>query len=172
MTINTKELQRFYDVFGPMITCLPTIINAIERDAELQLHVVILQAEALAATEERDKAKVDQGLIVTAANVKLQQIAIKSKDATLLAEVKIKAESDRVLTATTQANADIAAQVARVEVAQVAATADTIALGDQAKIREAEYSARSSDLEQQIKALDAKQVLAERSLAALRAKLG
>lgn len=172
MTINTKELQQFYNVWGPMITSLPAIINAAEHEAELQTSVARLQTQAQAAIAKSDKVVADQAKGLEVINAQMQALAAKSHEASQAANAHEKACAARVLTATKQADVDVAAQAARTE--EVRADTATVAAALQGRMAEAEdtYNTHAAKLQQQTDALEAKRALAEKALAALRTTLG
>ena len=43
MNLNSKELQKFYDLWSPMLQALPAVIEAAEREEELKRGVAILE---------------------------------------------------------------------------------------------------------------------------------
>lgn len=74
VAINTGELQRFSEVWAPVINALPAIINAVGHKDELQRHIGILSAQRDAVVAETAKAKADLDKRIESAREALRQL--------------------------------------------------------------------------------------------------
>jgi hypothetical protein len=58
--INSVELRKFTDVWGPLVLSMPRVISVVERVEELERHVVVLEQRRDEASTEAVRLK-DQG---------------------------------------------------------------------------------------------------------------
>lgn len=175
MSINTKELQKFLDLWSPVLAALPAVINSLDRKEELQRGVAILQKQAddaqLATTTAIEARKAGLAEV----SIELQVLSNKKREQTLLAKEHEKACAERIAQATADAEAQVAAaqadSTARVAAATTAAAdAESILRAKLAEVDSA-VSARAKELQASIDALEARRAAAEKALNALRAKL-
>jgi len=172
MNINPKELQKFHDLWAPMISALPAVINAAERANELVNHTAQLQAVldgVVVATEASKKEAADA---VAAAQAQIAALNDQRKE--LDAEVKEHAKECRK-------KIDAAKQVADEKIAEHTAraneSAETLAnsaeqLRVQLQENDRAFLAQKAEHERILAEVEAKRTAAEKALDKLREKLG
>jgi hypothetical protein len=171
MAINTKELQKFLDIWSPIIAALPAVISATERENELETHVPILQSQlekVQADTLEVLAAKATQ---IEAVNADIQALQVKKEAA--LQEVRTCKEDCKaeINAARLDANLAIKGHLARAK--QVQASADEASEALRVRLMESDKAFLAHTNEQQaiVDALEAKRKAVEASIDALRNKL-
>lgn len=172
MAINPKELQRFLDVWQPVIQALPAVINAAEYEAELGRHVAILESqrdEALAKTAE---AAEQSAKLVAAAKDELKKLESKKLSLAQDAQSATDAMNSEVAAAKVQADLAIDALQRSVEDARKAADAERTAIAAATAEAAAAATTALDDLKQQVAELEKRKAAGEKALDALRAKLG
>jgi hypothetical protein len=170
MSINPKELQKFYDLWAPMLAAIPTVINAVEHSDELTKHVAILEAQ-------RDKALSDsQGHIASAqaqvAELKdqLKQLAAQRKVAqTAINEAKASAElasadAERILAER------LAANQVKIAESEQAVSATKEALRIQLSENDKAFLVQKAEQEALLAVITTKRDAAEKALEKLLAK--
>ncbi len=171
MSINTRELQRFYELWTPVLTALPAVINATERANELDAYVAGLEAktesirkgqQALVDAAQADITKATAAVAATRAehakaieelNAFVAATREKREAVVSAADAKVRAASERVAAAEKEAAQAAQSQAARL-VAQERAHADKMAAAAE-----------------ELAAVEARVAKAEKAFAALRAKL-
>ena len=172
MNINPKELQRFHDLWAPMMAALPAVINAAERANELQNHVLQLEArvkEALAATEHAVAAR-----NATLAQLSEQLDELREQKKQLDAQVKTHKFTceERVKRAEADAAVRISGHTERANAAEQASRAALGELTQRKAAVVAEYDAVIAAKVEEVKEIETRALKAQESLERLRAKLG
>jgi hypothetical protein len=172
MEINSRELQKFLDVFGPVVATLPAVINAAEKKEELGRHIAILEGRRDAAVADAAKVTADSVAAVAQANTDLKDIA--AQKAALAQEIKASAADNKAKIAEAKKVAQVSIDEvnAGVEQAKVAAADEVAKIEAQKTEAWASLAAASADLTAQIADLEKRKTAAEKALDTLRAKLG
>lgn len=170
-TINPKELQKFMDVWAPVIAVLPAVINAAERSEELKNHVAILEDRMAKVQEE----------ITWSLMQKRDEVAKAEEDLARIAALKVQAlsEIDESKRSNAQAIAEskkaTLAKIAEYEArvfdygAKVAQAAENLRQGLAQADRD--FMAHAAEKQKMIEELEAKRVAAEKALDKIKAKL-
>ena len=171
MEINPKELQKFHDLWAPMIAALPAVISAAERANELVTHTAILQAkldEVVAATES---TKLEAVAHVFASQATLLDLA--TQKLALDAEVKEHAKDARKAIADAKAAADakVKDHIERADTAAQAADAVALDLRQRLEAADRDFLAQKNEHEGILAALIEKQDAIKASIESLRAQL-
>jgi len=172
MAINPKELQKFHDLWAPMIAALPAVINAAESANELVNHTAILRAELDKVVATTVTTRADADTYVSAAQARVAEL--EATRLSLDAEVKEHAKETRKLIAEAKAAADLKIEehMARAaEAAQATARAEEY-LRKQLQENDKSFLIQKGEHESIIADLEAKRVAAEKALDKLREKLG
>ena len=172
MNINPKELQKFHDLWAPMIAALPAVINAAERSAELENHVVILEGRRDAAVADTENRLAGAEAAMAAHREQVKDIQAKKKEADRMVKLHIKACEDRIKDAEAQANADIEVHHARVAEIMSAASKLEQELAARLVDADAQVAARLQSANEALAAIEAKRAATEKALDSLRARLG
>lgn len=172
MSINKRELQRFLDVWGPVITVLPAVINAAERETELEIHTQQLQMqldkvklEAVAAAEKA----AEQNATAAAELSRLQ--AAKAVAAQEVSDA-MQASKDSIAEVRAATDADIKQLNARVSAAKVLAQVAETEAGQILDAVNKKVAQREAELELMVAAAEKRVNDAEAALDKLRSKLG
>lgn len=169
---NPKELQKFLDLWGPVIASLPTVINALERENDLTRNLAIMEARLQDLNKQCELAQSSVWAEMAKAHEELAVIqAQKAETATEVKEAKAQAKKD-VAEAKKTADAAIAAHETRVEKSK--AYADKVEQDTAARVTKADsyLISKVADGEATLAELEARRLIAEGVLADLRAKLG
>jgi len=172
MNINPKELQKFHDLWAPMISALPAVINAAERANELANHVVILENIAKAAQDDATKASDLKAAQLLAARVELKQVAVEKTELTKAVKLHRTACEERIQAAEASANALVEEHKARVNAAASAAGVAEEELRARTSAMEAEYAAILEAKQAEVKEAETRVLKAADALERLRARLG
>ena len=170
--MNSKEIQKFYDLWAPMIASLPAVINAIDTEEELTRSLQVRRAEFDQLEAKRESREAE--LLQHVDDIKLRlQSAVDQAEADKKAA---RASADKAKTA--------AAEVEK-KANERAAAAEADAKKAEQLYRDAEASrskvfaqideealARKNALQAEIDELENKRQEAEATLNALRFKLG
>ena len=172
MTLNSKELQKFYDLWSPMLQALPAVIEAAEREEELKRGVTILETklqniQTQIASEEARVEPVRKDVDDQIRKIREQRAEAQRGYEQYVADakahiVKIDEETEeevtRIKAKITVAGSEL--QSAERDVAAVKAKAN------------AEAKQQKAELEAEIEALEAKKKAVEDALESLKAKIG
>ena len=169
--INTKELQKFYDVWGPMIASLPAVISASERHEELGRHVKILEDQRDAATKDTEARKAELAAAVEKARAALAGIAAKRKESEDELRAAQRDLKDRQKKAEAAADAAVKAAQGRVESANQTAVMAEKNREDRIAAVNADVEKAKADGEAEIAAIDARRASAQKALDKLRASI-
>lgn len=172
MDFNPKEIQKFYDIWSPMLEALPAVIAAAERGDELKRHTAILTKEL----QDVQKKIADEEARVAPVKASVEQ---------KLAELA--AMKDEAVRGYNQYVADAKAHIAEVdkqtdeEVAKI--KAKVIAANSQLQdvekkaaeakaLADMEIAAAKKAAEAELADIEAKKQTVEKALASLKAKIG
>lgn len=172
MTINVSALRKFQETFGPAIEAIPAVIEAVERQADMQREVNAhkakmekAQAEIQAAYDQADKRLADYNGDI--AKLQEQKTALTKK---------IKADTDAAQAKAAEAKAAADAELAKVVEETKQATAQLASIQKDVKAQiaaaQAEHDAAMKAMQAEIADLEKRRAAAEKALDALRAKLG
>lgn len=172
MNINPKELQKFHDLWAPMIAALPAVINAAEHAAELTNHVAILQGQRDAAVQHRKDAEATIASSNAAAAAELKKLA--DEKAALSKDLKEHAKDCKAKAAAAEALLagkleELAAKGAEAAKAAEALTQDLL---DRKAAADKDYAEHLQSKAAELAEVEAKLAAAQSSLDRLRAKLG
>jgi len=172
MSINPKDLQKFYDMWAPVMSVLPSVITAVERENEVERHVQILQKDL-----ERIKAEKQQ--VIEAAEAKLHAISeaieeTATKKAAADAEVKAYEADCKLKIADKQkaTEAKINALESKVTAITQQIENSEKAHGMRLKAMEDELRTKQVEAEAQLAEIERKTAAANKALDNIRAKLG
>lgn len=172
MAINPKELQRFLDVWQPVIQALPAVINAAEYEAELGRHVAILESQRDEAIAKTAEAAEQSAKLIAAAKEELKKISAKKDSLAKDTQEATEALNQTVAAAKVQADLAIDALRRSVEDAHKSAEAERTAIAAATAEAAAAAATALDDLKQQVAELEKRKAAGEKALDALRAKLG
>lgn len=172
MNLNPKELQKFYDLWSPMLQALPAVIEAAEREDELKRGVTILEkklqdiqtqiADEEARVEPVRKDTNDRIRLIrdqqTEAQRGYEQYVADAKAHIVKIDEETEAEVARIKAKVSVAGAELQSAEREVVVAKAKANAE-------AKQQKAELEAEIADLEAKKKSI-------EDALESLKAKIG
>jgi uncharacterized protein involved in exopolysaccharide biosynthesis len=172
MDFNPKEIQKFYDIWSPMLEALPAVIAAAERGDELKRHTAILTKDL----QDVQKQIADE-------KAKVGPVRKETQDA-IEALVKQKIEAERgynqylsdakahLAEIDTQTDAEVAAIKAKVGEAQAELAQATQEITKAKAQADAEISQKKATAEAELADIEAKKQVVERALASLKAKIG
>lgn len=172
MTIDISALRRFQDMWEPVMKAIPAVMELDAKQADMNRWVAAKKLELDTAQKEIDASYVEADVRLLACNKQMEEAVAKTNAAKAeFAELK-STESERLKTATARASQELSfveAQIAQ-KTARLGALDGEMAkaLADATAEREAAIAA----LNVTIKTLEARQASAEKTLEALRAKLG
>lgn len=172
MNLNPKELQKFYDLWSPMLQALPAVIEAAEREDELKRGVTILEkklqdiqtqiADEEARVEPVRKDTNDRIRLIrdqqTEAQRGYEQYVADAKAHIVKIDEETEAEVARIKAKVSVAGAELQSAEREVVVAKAKANAE-------AKQQKAELEAEIAELETKKKSI-------EDALESLKAKIG
>jgi predicted phage tail protein len=172
MDFNPKEIQKFYDIWAPMLEALPAVINAAERGDELKRHTTILEKNLQDVQQKivDEEAKVEP--VRKATQDKINELKAKEAEAQqgynqYLADAK--AHLAEVGAQTEDEVAKIKAKVSEAQAELAKVTQDTAkAKADAAE----EIKKQKADAEAELADITAKKQIVEKALASLKAKIG
>lgn len=169
--INPKELQKFHDLWAPMIAALPAVINAAERSAELERHIAIKEAEFIKIDEACVQREAAAEASVSAARERTAQA--KANHALELAALEAEAKEARA--SVRKAKADAAAKVAEHQAGAVAAAQATEVARKEhlaaLAALEGQRAAQMASIAVEVKALEAKRDEVQAVIESLRKQL-
>lgn len=172
MDFNPKEIQKFYDIWSPMLEALPAVIAAAERGDELKRHTAILTKDLQDIQKQiaDEKAKVDpvrketQDLI---ADLKNKQAQAEQGYNQYLADAKAHLA---------EVGKETEIEVARIKEQVFAANAELAKtnkeIADAKAQAEAEIKQIKASAEAELADIEGKKQVVERALASLKAKIG
>lgn len=172
MDFNPKEIQKFYDIWSPMLEALPAVISAAERSDELKRHTAILEKNLKDVQQqlEDEKAKIEPVRKETAdkiSDLKSKQAEAEQGYSKYLADAK--AHIAKVEAETDSEVANIKAKVSEAE----ANLAKVMKEAEKAKAAAAEsIKKQKADAEAELADITAKKDAVEKALASLKAKIG
>lgn len=172
MNLNPKELQKFYDLWSPMLQALPAVIEAAEREDELKRGVTILEkklqdiqtqiADEEARVEPVRKDTNDRIRLIrdqqTEAQRGYEQYVADAKAHIVKIDEETEAEVARIKAKVSVAGAELQSAEREVVVAKAKANA--------------EAKQQKAELEAEIAELEAKKKSIEDALESLKAKIG
>ncbi len=172
MDFNPKEIQKFYDIWSPMLEALPAVIAAAERGDELKRHTAILEKNLQDVQKQiaDEKAKVDSARKATQEAIELlakqkteaqqgySKYLVDAKSHLVEVGVQTEAEVAKIKAKIGEAQAEL------VKVTQEAAKAKAEAAEDIKK--------QKADAEAELADITAKKQVVEKALASLKAKIG
>lgn len=172
MKFNPREIQKFYDIWAPMLEALPAVINAAERGDELERSMVTLENQLKGiqkkiADEEARVAPARAEVDATIAAIQTQKAEAERGYKKYLADAK--AHLDEVAKETEDQVVKIKDQVsiAMSELAQ--AKQEVSAVKAQAA---QDIAIQKAAAEAELADIAAKKQVVEKALAALKAKIG
>ena len=172
MDFNPKEIQKFYDIWSPMLEALPAVIVAAERGDELKRHTAILTKDLQDVQKqiEDEKAKVEpvrketQDLI---SDLKNKQAQAEQGYNKYVADAKA-----HIVEIEKSTEAEVAAIKAKVGAAQAELAQATQEIAKAKAQADAEISQKKAAAEAELADIEAKKQVVERALASLKAKIG
>ena len=172
MAIDISALRRFQDMWEPVMKAIPAVMELDAKQTDMDRWVATKKLELETAKKEIDAAYVEADVRLLACNKQMEDAVAKTTNAKAeFAELK-STESARLKAATARASQELAAIEAKI----VEKTAHLGALGGEIAqalaAATAEREAAIAALNVTIKTLEARQASAEKTLEALRAKLG
>ena len=171
MAINPKELQKFHDLWAPMIASLPAVINAVETAAELERHTLILRTQCDEIIAEGAASKVDMANAVLKAQSELKGIEAEKAEKTKAAAAHAKACQDRIADAEASVNARVIEQAARADAAVAMKANIEKELAERKAKADSEYAEHLNAKRTELEELEAKLLSAQKTLDKLRSKL-
>lgn len=172
MNINPKELQKFHDLWAPMIAALPAVINAAEHAAELTNHVAILQGQRDAAVRQRQEAESAIAANATVAAAELKKLSYDK--AALNKELKDHSKDCKAKVAAAEALLAGKLEELAAKGAEAAKAAEAVAqeLLDRKAAADRDHAEHLQSKAAELAEVEAKLTAAQASLDRLRAKLG
>jgi chromosome segregation ATPase len=172
MNLNPRELQKFYDLWAPMLQALPAVIEAADREEELKRGVTILEkklqdiqtqiADEEARVEPVRKDTNDRIRLIrdqqTEAQRGYEQYVADAKAHIVKIDEETEAEVARIKAKVSVAGAELQSAEREIVVAKAKANAE-------AKQQKAEFEAEIAELEAKKKSI-------EDALESLKAKIG
>lgn len=172
MDFNPKEIQKFYDIWSPMLEALPAVIAAAERGDELKRHTTILAKELQDVqkqiADEKDKVEpVSKQVQAAIEELKTKQAEAERGYNKYVADARAHINEIDKNTA-----AEVAAISAKVGAAQ-AELAKAMQEIEKAKAQaDAEINQKKAAAESELADIEAKKQVVEKALASLKAKIG
>lgn len=172
MEINPKELQKFHDLWAPMIAALPAVINAAESANEIVQHTAMLRAELDKVVAATAASKQEQEALVAAAQAQLLELA--TQRLTQDAEVKGHAKECRkaIADARSAADAKVKEHTDRAAVVGLELAKADEELRKRLEAADRDFLAQKAEQEGILAALLEKQEVARATIESLRAQLG
>jgi len=172
MNLNPRELQKFYDLWAPMLQALPAVIEAAGREEELKRGVTILEkklqdiqtqiADEEARVEPVRKDTNDRIRLIrdqqTEAQRGYEQYVADAKAHIVKIDEETEAEVARIKAKVSVAGAELQSAEREIVVAKAKANA--------------EAKQQKAELEAEIAELEAKKKSIEDALESLKAKIG
>lgn len=172
MNLNPKELQKFYDLWSPMLQALPAVIEAAEREDELKRGVTILEKKLqdIQTQIADEEARVDP--VKKAVDDRIRQIRDQQTEAQRGYEQYIADAKAHIVKIDEETEAEVARIKAKVSVAgSELQSAEREVAAAKAKAN-AEAKQQKAELEAEIAELEAKKKSIEDALESLKAKIG
>jgi chromosome segregation ATPase len=172
MNLNPRELQKFYDLWAPMLQALPAVIEAADREEELKRGVATIERQLQVVQQKiaDEEARIDPVRESVAANIqKLKESQAVAQQGYDLYLSDAKAHIEKV-------DAEVAEKVASInERAKVAAndlrSVERDLVVAKAKA-DSELKQQKDEIEAEISELAAKKKSIEDALESLKAKIG
>jgi chromosome segregation ATPase len=172
MNLNPRELQKFYDLWAPMLQALPAVIEAADREEELKRGVATIERQLQVVQQKiaDEEARIDPVRESVAANIQKlkesQAVAQQGYDQ-YLADAKAHIE---------KLDGEVAEKVAAINERAKVATNDLRSVERDlvvAKAKaDAELKQQKDEIEAEIAELAAKKKSIEDALESLKAKIG
>lgn len=172
MNINPKELQKFHDLWAPMIAALPAVINAAERAAELENHLAIKLAEFEKLDQRCSKREADAETSVRAAQERTAAARASHAEAVAQMDLEVKEAKASVRKAKSDAAAKVAEHQATAAEAYKSLEQARRDHEEQLRGLKSERDILASGLNAEIKALEAKRDEVISAIETLRKQLG
>lgn len=172
MTVDIGALRKFQETFGSAIEAIPAVIEAAERQADMQREVEAHKAKMQKAKDEIQNVydKADERLKQFNADISRLQA---QKDALTQ---EIRAERAAADASAAQAQAEAKEKLAQIQAETKRATDQLAgiraAVAAQTAVAQAEHDASVQVMKNEIADLERRRSLAEQALDSLRAKLG
>jgi hypothetical protein len=171
MEINPKELQKFHDLWAPMIAALPAVINAAERANELVNHTAILEARLQDVVSETVKAATEKDAHIQEAHLRVALVDAERVAKRNEADDQLKEINKEVKAAKAAADAKIKEHMERADVAALAADAVAEDLRKRLEAADRDFLAQKNEHDTILAALMAKEEAVRASIESLRAQL-
>lgn len=172
MNINPKELQKFHDLWAPMIAALPAVINAAETAAELTNHVAILQAQRDEAVSKRVAAEAEMAAAIQVARAELKAISADKAEATKAVKEHAKHCAEKIAIAEAATAEKLDALGSAVMGTEQSLNNVTTALATRKNDADADFARHIAAKQAEVADVEAKLVAAQVALDKLRAKFG
>lgn len=172
MNLNSKELQKFYDLWSPMLQALPAVIEAAEREDELKRGVTVLEKKLqdIQTKIADEEARIEP--VRKSVDDAIRQLRDQQKEAQLGYDKYISDAKAHIASVDETVDIDVARIRAKVTaVNNDLYSAERAAAAAKAKIN-AEAKQQKDELEAQIAELEAKKKSVEDALESLKAKIG
>jgi chromosome segregation ATPase len=172
MNLNPRELQKFYDLWAPMLQALPAVIEAADREEELKRGVATLERQ-LQTVQQRiadEEARIEPVRKTVSENIqKLKESQAEAERGLNQYVADAKAHIEKV-------DAEVEEKVAAINERAKAATNDLrVVERDLAAAKakaDAELKQQKAGIEAEIAELESKRASVEEALASLKAKIG
>lgn len=172
MKFNPREIQKFYDIWAPMLEALPAVINAAERGDELQRGMVTLENQLKGiqkqiADEQARVAPVRAEVDAAISELQNQKAEAERGYQQYLADAK--AHLAEVANETEEQVVQIKKQISVAASELAKAKQEVLTIKAQA---EKDIAAKKAAAEAELKDIAAKKQVVENALATLKAKIG
>ena len=172
MNLNPRELQKFYDLWAPMLQALPAVIEAADREEELKRGVATVERQLQAVQQKiaDEEARIDPVRKSVAENIqKLNESQTEAKSGYDKYVADAKAHIVKI-------DEEVEVEVARIKAKATAAGSELQSVEREAAVAKAKANAEAkqqkADLEVEITELEAKKKSIEDALESLKAKIG
>lgn len=172
MQVNPKELQKFMDVWQPVIAALPTVINAVEREQELSSNVARLEAQLQKTLSDIEAAVSQKSERLALVDAEIQVLIGRKNEANQELKDTLRDTKAEIAQAKKAAAAKIKEHETAAAEAESAAAAAEKNLDLKLKAIETSFDSLRAEKQSQIDELEAKRLAAEKTLSELRSKLG
>ena len=172
MNLNPRELQKFYDLWAPMLQALPAVIEAADREEELKRGVATIERQLQVVQQKiaDEEARIDPVRESVAANI--QKLNESQTEAQRGYEQYVADAKAHIVKIDEETEAEVARIKAKVSVAGAELqSAEREVVVAKAKAN-AEAKQQKAELEAEIAELEAKKKSIEDALESLKAKIG
>lgn len=169
--VDVVALKKFADVFGPAVESIPAVLDALGKQADMDRHIALKKRELDEVIREIERQKAEGEAFIK----HTQDLADKVvADADARAQGKLDA-MDAQLNTAMSAKQKLQDEASALTDLVVKARAELAGIEAQGAVKRAEIQAANDEyaakLNEQIKVLEDRHAKAEKSLAALKAKL-